>query len=296
MKIVVTGSTGQVGRELCQVLPALAEVVAWDRSRADLESPDDVVALLAYERPDVIVNAAAYTAVDKAESEPERAMLVNATAVAAIAAEARRQNAVFVHYSTDYVFDGAAPGRYRETDPTGPLSVYGASKLAGEQAIVDAGCRAYVFRTSWVYATHGHNFLKTILRLAADRDELAVVADQHGVPTSAGLLARVTAEVLGRCVAPSLPIPFGLYNLVPSGETTWHGYASCLLDAARSAGMPVRVPPDRIKTLTTAEYPTAARRPTNSRLCTEKLEAALARNLPRWEDDVLAAVAELAGR
>ncbi len=296
MKIVVTGSTGQVGRELCQVLPALGDVVAWDRSRADLERPDDVVALLAHERPDVIVNAAAYTAVDKAESEPERAMLVNATAVAAIAAEARRQNAVLVHYSTDYVFDGTARGRYREADPTGPLSIYGASKLAGERAIVEAGCRTYVFRTSWVYATHGHNFLRTMLRLAADRDELAVVADQHGVPTSAGLLARLTADVLGRCAHPAQAIPFGLYHLVPSGETTWHGYASLVLDAARAAGMPVRVQPDRIKALTTVEYPTAARRPANSRLCTDKLEAALARNLPRWEDDVLAAVAELAGR
>jgi dTDP-4-dehydrorhamnose reductase len=295
MKIVVTGSTGQVGRELCQVLPALGEVVAWDRTQADLESPAAVVARLAHERPAVIINAAAYTAVDKAEQEPERAMLINATAVAAIAAEAHRQNAILVHYSTDYVFDGEAHGRYRETDSTGPLSVYGTSKLAGEQAIAQSGCRAYVFRTSWVYATHGSNFLRTMLRLAAERDELAVVADQHGAPTSAGLIARITADVLSRC-APTPPIPFGLYHLVPSGETTWHGYASFLLDAARTAGMPVRVDPGRIKPLTTAEYPTAARRPANSRLCTEKLEAALARKLPRWEDAVHAAVSELAGR
>lgn len=295
MKIVVTGSTGQVGRELCQVLPAIGEVVAWDRATADLERPDDVVARLARERPDVIVNAAAYTAVDQAESEPERAVLVNATAVAAIADEARRQDALLVHYSTDYVFDGETRGSYRETDPTGPLSMYGASKLAGERAVADSGCRAYVFRTSWVYATHGRNFLRTMLRLAAERDELAVVADQHGAPTAASLIACITAEVLSRCATPSEPIPFGLYHLTPAGETTWHGFATLLLDAARTAGMPVRVKPGRIRPLSTAEYPTAARRPTNSRLCTKKLEAALAKNLPCWEDGVLAAVTELAG-
>ncbi len=296
MKIVVLGSTGQVGRELCHALPAIGEVVPCDRCRANLEQPDDVIAILARERPDVIVNAAAYTAVDKAEREPERAMLINATAVAAIAEESRRQDAVLVHYSTDYVFDGEAPGCYDETDPTSPLSVYGATKLAGEQAVADSGCRHYVFRTSWVYATHGANFLRTMLRLAAEREELAVVADQHGAPTSAALIARITTEVLRRSHDTATAIQAGLYHLTPQGTTTWHGYARLLLTEARDRGLPLRASPDRVKPLTTAEFPTAARRPANSRLCTKKLATALADPLPGWEDGVLAAVAELAGR
>jgi len=295
MKIVVLGSTGQVGRELCLSLPPIGQVVAFDRQAADLEKPDEVVALLAHERPDVIVNAAAYTAVDKAEREPERATLINATAVAAIAGEARRQGAIVVQYSTDYVFDGEADGFYGETDPTRPLSVYGETKLAGERAITDAGCRHYIFRTSWVYATHGNNFLKTMLRLGSERDDLAVVADQHGAPTSAGLIAAITTDVIARSVDPVTAIRDGLYHLVPGGTTTWHGYARFLLNAARSTGMPIRVSPDRVRPLTTAEYPTAAKRPANSRLSTTKLTTALAKCLPPWEDGVSAAVAELAG-
>jgi dTDP-4-dehydrorhamnose reductase len=294
MKIVLLGASGQLGRELAARLPACGEVVACDRSVADLERPDEVVAVLARERPTAIVNAAAYTAVDRAESEPERARLVNATAVAAIAAEAARQDAVFVHYSTDYVFDGTAPDCYREIDEPRPLSVYGVSKLAGERAVAAAGGRHYVFRTSWVYAPHGTNFLRTILRLAAERDELAVVADQRGVPTAAALVAEVTADVLERAGDPSRAVPAGLYHLAPRGETTWHGYARLLVAAAREAGLPLRTGPDAVRPLTTSEYPTAARRPANSLLCTAKLEAALARGLPRWEDLVRAAVAILA--
>ncbi len=294
MKIVILGATGQVGREVSRALPAVGEVVACDRSRADLEHPDRVADLLAHERPDVIVNAAAYTAVDKAEREPDRAQLINATAVATIAAEARRQDALLIHYSTDYVFDGQATGCYRETDPTSPLSIYGATKLAGERAIAESGCRHYLFRTSWVYATHGANFLKTMLRLAANRDDLAVVADQVGAPTSAALIADITAECIRRSADASLALPLGLYHLAPQGTTTWHGYAVFLLAAARDRGLPVRVSPDGIRPLTTAEYPTAARRPANSRLDTLKLTTALARSLPKWEDGVLAAVAELA--
>ncbi|MFM8415029.1 MAG: dTDP-4-dehydrorhamnose reductase [Planctomycetota bacterium] len=294
MKIVLLGATGQVGRELAAVLPDIGELVACDRSRADLERPDEVVALLARERPGGIVNAAAYTAVDRAEHEPERAELVNATAVAAIAAEAARQGAFFVHYSTDYVFDGTAAGRYGEADEPRPQSVYGRTKLAGERAVAAAGGRHYVFRTSWVYAPHGTNFLRTILRLAGERDELGVVADQQGVPTSAALIAEVTAEVLRRAADPWTSIATGLYHLAARGETTWHAYAEFLLAAAREAGLPVRVRPGAVRPLTTAEYPTAARRPANSRLCTEKLETALAHRLPKWEDGVRAAVAALA--
>jgi dTDP-4-dehydrorhamnose reductase len=294
VKIVLLGAAGQLGRELTARLSASAAVAACDRSMADLERPEDVVAILAREQPAAIVNAAAYTAVDRAESEPERALLVNATAVAAIAAEAARQDAVFVHYSTDYVFDGTAAGCYRETDKPGPLSVYGATKLAGEQAVAAAGGRHYVFRTSWVYASHGTNFLRTILRLAGEREELAVVADQRGVPTSAALIAEITAEVLERAVDPARAVPAGLYHLAPRGETTWHGYAQLLLAAAHEAGLPLRASPAAVRPLTTSEYPTAARRPANSLLCAEKLEAALARRLPNWEDGVRTAVARLA--
>jgi dTDP-4-dehydrorhamnose reductase len=292
MKIVLLGATGQVGRELGGVLPALGEVVACDRAAADLEQPAEVVALLARERPDVIVNAAAYTAVDRAESEPDRAALVNATAVAAIAAEAARQDAMLVHYSTDYVFDGLAPGCRTETDEPRPLSVYGATKLAGERAIAAAGGRHWIFRTSWVYAPHGSNFLRTILRLAGERDELAVVADQTGAPTSAALVARVTGRFLER-LASAPPVP-GLYHLAPRGAVTWHGYAQAILEAARAHGLPLRAPPEAVRPLATADYPTAARRPGNSLLCTAKLESALADTLANWQDDVLATVAALA--
>jgi dTDP-4-dehydrorhamnose reductase len=294
MKIVLLGATGQGGRELGGVLPALGEVVACDRAAADLEQPAEVVALLARERPDVIVNAAAYTAVDRAESEPDRAALVNATAVAAIAAEAARQDAMLVHYSTDYVFDGLAPGCHTETDEPRPLSVYGATKLAGERAIAAAGGRHWIFRTSWVYAPHGSNFLRTILRLAGERDELAVVADQTGAPTSAALVARVTGQFLER-LASAPPVP-GLYHLAPRGAVTWHGYAQAILEAARAHGLPLRAPPEAVRPLATADYPTAARRPANSLLCTAKLESALAGRLANWQDDVIATVAALAAK
>lgn len=294
MKILLLGAHGQLGRELTQALRPLGELVPCDRGAADLERPDEVVALLARERPAAVINAAAYTAVDRAESEPDRAELINATAVAAIAAEAARQDAVFVHYSTDYVFDGEAAGAYGETDEPRPLSVYGRTKLAGEQAVATAGGRHYVFRTSWVYAPHGGNFLRTILRLAGEREELGVVADQRGVPTPASLIASVTAEVLERAADPARALPPGLYHLAPRGETTWHGYAELLLDEARRAGLPVRVPPGGVRPLTTSEYPTAARRPANSLLCTAKLETALARRLPSWEHGVSETVAALA--
>jgi dTDP-4-dehydrorhamnose reductase len=294
MKIVLLGATGQVGRELMRVLPALGEVVACDRTVADLERPEEVVALLARERPAGIVNAAAYTAVDRAESEPDRAELVNATAVAAIAAEAARQDAVLVHYSTDYVFDGLAPGCRTETDEPRPLSVYGATKLAGERAIAAAGCRHWIFRTSWVYAPHGSNFLRTILRLAGEREELAVVADQTGAPTSAALVAEVTARFLVRLA--DAPPAHGLYHLAPRGAVTWHGYAQAILEAARAHGLPLRAPPEAVRPLATADYPTAARRPANSLLCTAKLESALADTLANWQDDVIATVAALAAK
>jgi dTDP-4-dehydrorhamnose reductase len=293
MKIVLLGTSGQVGRELGPRLEGLGELAACDRATADFTRPEAVVALLRREQPRVIVNAVAYTAVDKAESEPDQARLVNETAVAAIAAEAARQDAAFVHYSTDYVFDGTKVGPYTETDAPHPLSVYGATKLAGEEAIAAAGCRHWIFRTTWVYAAHGHNFVRTILRLARDRDALRIVDDQFGAPTPAALIAAVTAAFVSRLGGPTAPAA-GIYHLAPHGETTWCGFARHILATARDQGVELSCPPERVAAIATTDYPLPARRPANSRLCTARLEAALGRRLPEWQDGVGPVVAALA--
>lgn len=292
MKILLVGKGGQVGRELAGRLAAQGDLVACDRTTADLERPDDLTALVRLTRPDVIVNAAAYTAVDKAESEPEKARLVNATAVAALAHAAADLGATLVHYSTDYVFDGMKAGRYVETDATSPLSVYGRTKLEGEQAVVASGCRHWIFRTTWVYAAHGHNFVRTMLRLGRDRDELRVVDDQFGVPTSARLIAGVTADCIGRLTAGSSPAA-GIYHLAPHGETTWCRFARAILTEARNRGALLRCPPENVVGIATADYPLPARRPANSRLDTTRLETALNIRLPEWQDDVPPVVAAL---
>ena len=292
MKIVLVGKGGQVGHELLRPLAAIGDVVAFDRAGADLERPDEVAALLLRERPDVIVNAAAYTAVDKAESEPDRARIVNEVAVGALAHAAADLGATLVHYSTDYVFDGTKSGRYVETDEPHPLSVYGATKLGGERAVTAAGCRHWVFRTTWVYAAHGHNFIRTMLRLGRERDSLRVVDDQFGVPTSARLIAEVTAACIGR-LATGSPPPSGVYHVAPHGETTWCRFARAILAAAREQGVPLRCPPENVVGIGTADYPLPARRPANSRLDTTKLETALNIRLPEWQDDVPAVVAAL---
>ncbi len=293
MKIVLVGKGGQVGGELIAPLTALGTLSAVDRMTADLERPADVVALLHRERPDVIVNAAAYTAVDKAEAEPERARLVNATAVGAMATAAADLGAVFIHYSTDYVFDGTKTGRYTETDAPNPLSVYGATKLEGEQAVAAAGGRHWIFRTTWVCAAHGHNFIRTMLRLARERDDLRVVDDQWGVPTSAGLIADVTAAFVARIAAGAEPAT-GIYHLAPHGETTWCRLARETLAAATTAGVPLRCTPQRVAAITTADYPLPARRPANSRLDTSKLETAMGTRLPEWQDNVAPVIAAIA--
>ena len=292
MKIVLIGKGGQVGRELVGSLAAIGDVAAFDRAGADLERPDELSALLRRERPDVVVNAAAYTAVDKAESEPDRARIVNELAVGALAHAAADLGATLVHYSTDYVFDGTKPGRYVETDEPHPLSVYGATKLGGERAVAAAGCRHWVFRTTWVYASHGHNFIRTMLRLGRERDSLRVVDDQFGVPTSARLIAEVTAACIGR-LATGSPLASGVYHLAPHGETTWCRFARAILAAARERGVPLRCPPEHVVGIGTADYPLPARRPANSRLDTTKLETALNIRLPEWQDDVPAVVAAL---
>lgn len=292
MKIVLVGKGGQVGRELVGSLAAMGEVAAFDRAAADLERPDELSALLRREQPDVIVNAAAYTAVDKAESEPDRARLVNATAVGTMAQVAADLGAALVHYSTDYVFDGTKAGRYVETDEPRPLSVYGATKLEGERAVAASGCRHWVFRTTWVYAAHGHNFVRTMLRLGRERDELRVVDDQFGAPTAARLIAEVTAACIGRLAAGSPPAT-GVYHLAPHGETTWCRFARTILAAARERGASLRCTPENVVGIGTADYPLPARRPANSRLDTTKLETALNIRLPEWQDDVPAVTAAL---
>ncbi len=294
MKIVLFGRGGQLGRELERVLPSLGQVVAFGRDEADLERPATVQTLLRRELPDIVVNAAAYTAVDKAESEPERARQINADTVGVIATEMARLGGWLVHYSTDYVFDGMKSGSYVETDATGPLGVYGATKLAGEQLVAASGCRHLVFRTSWVYAAHGSNFIRTILRLAREREELSVVDDQIGAPTSAARIATVTTTAIRRLAGGEGELPAsGIYHLTASGATSWHGLAKLIVDAAQTAGLPMRVTSDRIRPIPSSAWPQAARRPSNSRLDTSRLRCTFDLTLPPWQDDVRQTVATL---
>lgn len=293
LKILLLGKNGQVGHELCRTLPALGSVVALDYPEIDFERTADLAALVDREAPDVIVNAAAYTAVDRAEAEPNRARLINADAVAAIAAAVARRGALLVHYSTDYVFDGTKTGPYVETDTPAPLGVYGATKLAGERAAAIAN-RHYVLRTSWVYGAHGANFVRTMLRLAREREELRVVDDQTGAPTGAALLADVTTTLIGRATRPEAAPAAGVYHAVPRGHTTWHGFARFILERARDRGLPLRVQPEDVQAIPTSAYPTPARRPRNSRLATDKLTAALGIALPDWQDDAQPVVDALA--
>ena len=294
MKILLLGKNGQVGRELEPLLAALGRSVPLDRGQADLERPESVRDAIRGARPDVIVNAAAYTAVDRAESEPEKARTVNAESVAVMAEEAARSGAWLVHYSTDYVFDGTKPGSYVETDATCPANTYGRTKREGEEAVAASGCRHLVFRTSWVYAAHGANFPRTILRLARERPELAIVDDQVGAPTAAARIAAVTAAAVARLAGGGPPpLPPGVYHLAAGGATSWHGYATFVVDLARAAGVPLAVGPGGIRPIPSRDYPQPARRPANSRLDTTKLRTALGAELPPWEDDVRPVVAAL---
>ena len=298
MKLLLLGKGGQVGWELQRSLAILGDVVACDfdspgELKADFSDPESLVALIRRERPDAIVNAAAHTAVDKAESEPDLARRINALAPGVIAREAVALGATLVHYSTDYVFDGSGSHWRAETAPTGPLSVYGQTKLEGEVLIRASGCRHLILRTSWVYAARGGNFARTMLRLAAEREELKVIADQWGAPTGADLLADVTALALPRLQANASLA--GTYHCVAGGQTHWHGYASLVIEWARARGRAVKVAPDRIVPIPTSAYPTPARRPLNSRLDTQALRSRFGICLPHWEAGVQRMLAEVLG-
>ena len=287
MKILLLGKNGQVGWELQRSLAVLGDLVALDRHSepcGDLGQPQRLIEAVRALRPDVIVNAAAHTAVDRAEGEADLARALNATAPAALAQAALDLGAWLVHYSTDYVFDGSGSRPWREGDATGPLSVYGQTKLEGEQAIAASGCKHLMFRTSWVYAARGGNFARTMLRLAQERERLTVIDDQHGAPTGAELIADVTAHAI-RC-ALQKPELCGLYHLVAGGETSWHGYASHVIARARELRPDLGWAVAEIAPVPTSAFPTPAKRPLNSRLDTHKLQQAFGLSLPFWQQGV----------
>ena len=298
MKILLFGKGGQVGWELQRSLAPLGELITLDASSTDycgdFNNLEGIAKTIRDIAPDVIVNAAAHTAVDKAESEPELARTINALAPGILAQEAKRINAWLVHYSTDYVFDGSGQLPWLESNTTAPLSVYGATKREGEQAIIDSGCQYLIFRTSWVYAARGANFAKTMLRLGSERDRLTVINDQIGAPTGADLLADVTAHAIR--ATQQQPELAGLYHLVASGETTWYEYARFVLDFARNAGIEIRVVDDAIEPVPTSAFPTPAKRPLNSRLNTNKLCASFNLNLPHWQTGVARMLTEILGK
>lgn len=280
--ILLLGCNGQLGFESQRALPALGTVVARDFPDIDFSRPQSLRDLVRDVSPDIVVNAAAYTAVDKAEGEPEKAKLINTDAPGVLAEETERLGAVFVHYSTDYVFDGTKLSPYVETDPTNPLSVYGRTKRDGETAA--ARCRRHlIFRTSWVVGAHGANFIKTILRLAGDRETLRVVADQFGAPTSAGLLADVTGTVLRQMSAVPAEDPrWGGYHLVAGGKTSWNGLARHVIARAEAKGVPLKIDASMVEEIPTEAYPTPAKRPANSCLDTTKFRTVFAQSLPDW--------------
>jgi dTDP-4-dehydrorhamnose reductase len=304
MKILLLGANGQVGYALRRPLAALGDVVAATRDGrlddgteclvADLADDGSLARVLATADADVIVNAAAYTAVDRAEDEPTLAQRVNGDALAQIGAWAARRNAFVLHYSTDYVFDGLATRPYREDDNTAPLGAYGRSKLAGEIALRDSACDSMILRTAWVYGARGHNFLRTMLRLARERERLTVVDDQHGAPTSAPLIAATTIALLSRWTqadAARRKALAGTYHLAAGGATTWCGFARAIMARATAAGLIARAP--EVAAIATSEFPTKARRPAYSVLDTTRLRGTFGVDLPAWETGLDAVVAEM---
>jgi dTDP-4-dehydrorhamnose reductase len=290
MKLLVTGRDGQVGTELKRSLASLGEVTALSRAELDLADPAAIRAAVRAQRPDWIVNAGAYTAVDKAESEPALAQAVNGEAPAVLAEEAARLGARLIHYSTDYVFDGTAERPYREDDPTHPVSVYGRSKLVGEQAVMAAAGGHLVLRTSWVYAARGRNFLLTMLRLAKERPELRVVSDQYGAPTWCRDIAEATASLIRLQAGRGIPAGPALYHFSAGGLTTWHQFATRIVEEGARRGLCPLVP---VRAIATSEFPTPARRPANSVLSNQRLAADYGLRLPDWEDGLLRCLDEV---
>ena len=295
MRILLLGKNGQVGWELQRSLAPLGQVLALDSKSedycGDLNNIQGLVATTQRFAPDIIVNAAAYTAVDRAEVDPDQALRVNAEAPAQLAYQAKNMNALLVHYSTDYVFSGNGDTPWLESDTTGPLSVYGATKLQGEQAIQSSGCAHLILRTSWVYAARGNNFAKTILRHAAERESLNVIDDQFGAPTGADLLADVTAHAIRAMVLnPQLE---GVYHLTATGDTTWYRYACFVIEQAQSSGMPVKATPSSMSAIATTASPSPAERPRNSLLNTQKFQNAFSLHLPEWECGVARMLKEI---
>jgi len=287
MNIFITGGNGQVGFELQRQFALFGNILAPTRQELDLTNTQAVDTYLAEHQPALILNAAAYTAVDKAESEPEQAKRLNADLPAQLAKYAAENGIPLVHYSTDYVYPGDGETPWQEDSPTEPHSVYGQTKLEGDQAVAQSGCQHLIFRTSWVYAARGNNFMKTMLRLSRERDALSIVNDQIGAPTPARLIAQATALALTTHNSPlTIHIPSGIYHLAPRGETSWHGFACEIFEQARKAGETLAIKPQGAAGIPTAEYPTPAQRPLNSRMNLSKLEAALGVTLPTWQSQL----------
>ncbi len=291
-KILLTGKNGQVGWELQRTLAPLGQVIALDVNELDLTHPDAIRHTVQSIRPDIIVNSAAHTAVDKAETEAELAMAINGIAPGVLAEEARKLNALLVHYSTEYIFDGNKIGAYGEEDAPNPLSIYGQSKLAGELAIRNVGCKHLILRTSWVYGARGRNFMLTMLRLAKERSELSVVDDQIGAPTWSRSLAEVTGQILSQLYAPSADVELvercaGTYHVTASGSVSWHGFAAEILRLADVQPMPALLP------IPAHEYPTPARRPMNSVLSNEKLLRTFGLSAGDWQQSLQLCLQEM---
>ena len=292
MKILLTGKNGQVGFELAKKLSTLGEVIATDREELDLANPDAIRAFIDQTKPDIIINPAAYTAVDKAESEPDLAYQINVTASEVLAEKASELNIPLIHFSTDYVFDGLKKDTYIETDPTNPQSVYGKTKNDGEEKI-RKHAKHIILRTSWVFGSHGNNFLKTILRLITEKKSLNIVGDQKGSPASASMLANVTFKIVDTIYKDKNFNNYGTYHVTNEGETNWHDYASFIASEATQLGLNVKCESHCIHSILTSEYPTVAMRPLNSRLNTDKLKKTFMLELPHWESEVKKVLREI---
>lgn len=297
MRLLVTGRTGQVGWELARSLMPVGDIVTSDRSCCDLSRPETIGPLIRDCRPDVIVNAAAYTAVDRAEQEEALAMTVNGTSVGVLAEEARKAGALLVHYSTDYVFDGRKSTPYTEEDAPNPINAYGRSKLAGETAIRETGCAYFILRTSWVYAARGHNFVKTILRLVRERDELNIVADQFGAPTSARAIADNTAHIIRQALHDRDNTVFssGTFHMASAGTTCWHGFAEAIVAMAARHNLLNTDRTVKINPIATSAYPSLAARPANSRLDCQKLRRRFEVNQADWQLTLEHVISDIAG-